>query len=87
MTSMHREPMTNWLAKKVYGNHRCGRRTYYSNTYDTKEFCHPHTGRKYEITECNNCMSTHVIYMLKCPCGFIYVGQTKRYLKLRTAEH
>ncbi len=25
--------------------------------------------------------------MLKCPCGLAYVGQTKRPLKARTAEH
>lgn len=25
--------------------------------------------------------------MLKCPCGLVYVGQTKRPLKLRIAEH
>ncbi len=29
----------------------------------------------------------HVIFILKSPCGFIYVGQTKRNLKLRIAEH
>ncbi len=34
-----------------------------------------------------NCMSTHVIYKLICPCGKIYVGQTKRNFKLRIAEH
>ena len=25
--------------------------------------------------------------MLKCPCGKVYVGQTKRNLKVRIAEH
>ncbi len=34
-----------------------------------------------------NCMSAYIIYMLKCLCGFIYAGQTKRNLKLRIAEH
>lgn len=28
-----------------------------------------------------------LVYMLKCPCGFVYIGQTKRNLKLRIAEH
>ncbi len=40
-----REPMkTNWLAKEVYGNYR-----HCSNTHDIKEFCHPHTGKKYKL--------------------------------------
>lgn len=45
------------------------------------------TGERYKIKEFINCTSTHVIYMLKCPCGLIYIGQTKRNLKLRIAEH
>lgn len=71
---MSPSPNTNWLQLK--GNYRCGRCTHCSNTYDTKTFKHPHTGQSYEITEFINCMSTHVIYKLICPCGKIYVGQT-----------
>lgn len=31
-------------------------------------------------------VSTHVIYVFKCPCGLIYEGQTKHNLKLCIAE-
>lgn len=78
---------TNWLSKKVYGKYKRGRCTHCSNTHDTKEFCHPHTGKKYKIKELINCLSTYIVYLLKRPCGLIYVGQTKRNLKLRIAEH
>ena len=30
---------------------------------------------------------TFVIYLLKCPCGFCYVGKTKRELRVRINEH
>lgn len=44
-------------------------------------------GWKYCIKEFVNCLSTHAIYILICPCGILYVGQTKHNLKLRIAEH
>ncbi len=59
--------------------------THRSHTYDTEEF--PLTGNTYKITEFINYLSTHIVYMLKCPCGFIYGGQTKRNLEVRISEH
>ena len=88
VSSMYKEPtQTNWLAQQVYGNYRCGKCAHCSNTFDTKTFSHPHSGKKYGIKDFINCLSTHVIYILKCLCGLVYVGQTKRHLKLRIAEH
>lgn len=88
VSSMYQEaPRTNWLTNPVFGNYRCGRCAHCSNTHNTKVFTHPHTGEKHNIKEFINCLSTHVVYMLKCPCGLIYIGQTKRNLKLRIAEH
>ncbi|XP_045889185.1 uncharacterized protein LOC123959274 [Micropterus dolomieu] len=78
VSSMYKEPtQTNWLSLQLYGNYR----------FDTKIFNHPHSGKKYNIKECINCLSTHVVRVLKCPCGLMYVGQTKRNLKVRVAEH
>ena len=28
-----------------------------------------------------------MVYLLKCPCGLAYIGQTKRPLKIRIGEH
>ncbi len=69
------------------GFYRCGHCTHCSNSSDSKHFCHPHTGKKYKINSFINCNTTHVVYYLKCPCGKVYVGQTKRPLKARIAEH
>lgn len=87
---MYKEPKpasNNWIAQEVHRNYKCARCTHCSHTHNTKVFSHPQTGEKYKIKEFINCMSTHVVYMLKCPCGMIYIGQTKRNLKLRIAKH
>ena len=76
---------TTWLT--TTGMYRCGNCACCNNTSDKKSFNHPHTGRKIPIREFINCKSTHVIYMLSCPCGLAYVGQTKRPLKQRISEH
>lgn len=43
--------------------------------------------RSFDIKQCITCNSTHVVYALKCPCGLIYIGRTKRKLRVRIAEH
>lgn len=35
-------------------------------------------GRKFDIKEFILCNSTHVVYALQCPCGLMYLGQTKK---------
>ncbi|OCT90662.1 hypothetical protein XELAEV_18019279mg [Xenopus laevis] len=35
----------------------------------------------------HTCMSTNVIYLLKCPCGSAYVGKTNRMVRVRLNEH
>ncbi|KAL2080587.1 hypothetical protein ACEWY4_024380 [Coilia grayii] len=88
VSSTYMEPRkTTWLTRGLHGNYRCGKCAYCAHTLDTKTFTHPHSGKKYNIKQFINCQSTHVVYMLKCPCGLLYIGQTKRNLKLRFAEH
>ena len=90
VSSMYKSPVishANWLNTELCGNHPCGRCVHCSNTMNTKVFYHPQSGQEYKIRDFINCNTTHVIYMLKCPCGKVYVGQTKRNLKVRIAEH
>ena len=76
---------STWLSLK--GNYRCGRCAQCNNTTNCKFFSHPLTGKKYKQKSFINCNSTNVVYMLTCPCGKAYVGQTKRCLKTRISEH
>lgn len=49
---------------------------------------HLYSGKKKKhIKELINCLSSHVVHNFRCPCGFMYVGQTKQTLKVRVAEH
>lgn len=53
-------------------------------------FTHSHAGQKHTHTDPIkshiNCNSTHVVYMLRCLCGVLYLGQTKRALKIGISE-
>lgn len=69
------------------GNYRCGNCAQCNNTTKTSFFCHPRTGKKYGIHSVITCTSTHVVYLIRCPCGLGYVGKTSRQLKQRISEH
>lgn len=38
------------------------------------------TGREYSIKKLIRCRTTHVTYLITCPCGLQYVGRTTRNL-------
>ncbi|OCT62685.1 hypothetical protein XELAEV_18043773mg [Xenopus laevis] len=44
-------------------------------------------GNKMNLKCYATCDTTGVIYLLKCPCGQVYVGQTIRPVKERIKEH
>ncbi|OCT80730.1 hypothetical protein XELAEV_18027544mg [Xenopus laevis] len=48
---------------------------------------HPTKGNVINIKCHATCNSIYVVYLLKCPCGMGYVGQTKREVKKRIQEH
>lgn len=50
-------------------------------------FNHPTTGHEYRITQFFTCDSDWVVYLLKCPCDLLYVGETTCTLKVRLNGH
>ncbi|OCT73971.1 hypothetical protein XELAEV_18032932mg [Xenopus laevis] len=48
---------------------------------------HPRKGDPIKIREYYTCTSTFVVYIVKCPCGYLYVGQTTRMIRDRIREH
>ena len=80
-------PSPSWLPSPPQGFHKCGNCSQCSNSTNAKDFTHPRTGKRFKIKSFINCNSTHVVYLLKCPCGMAYIGQTKRPLKIRIGEH
>lgn len=45
------------------------------------------TGKSFPIKSCITCNSTHVVYLIQCPCRLQYVGRTSRPLRVRFREH
>lgn len=33
------------------------------------------------------CNTSHIVYLLWCPCGLLYIERTKRLLRIRIVEH
>ena len=69
------------------GSYTCRGCAQCNNMMKCEYFCHPHTGKRFQINDIITCSTTHVIYIIKCPCGLCYVGKTTRSLKQRISEH
>uniref|UniRef100_A0A803JQT4 Reverse transcriptase domain-containing protein n=1 Tax=Xenopus tropicalis TaxID=8364 RepID=A0A803JQT4_XENTR len=50
-------------------------------------FTHPHTGRTMPIRKYFTCDSMYVVYLIKCPCGLAYIGETTQKVKDRIKQH
>ncbi|XP_075449140.1 uncharacterized protein LOC142490608 [Ascaphus truei] len=63
------------------GNFRCMNCSVCNSLTTGDVFCHPHSGKKITIHNRITCRSTFVVYIIRCPCGLVYVGKTTRMLK------
>lgn len=61
--------------------------TSWKDVINTELLNHPHSGNKIPLREFKDCKSTHVIYKLSCPCGLLYIGQSKQPLKQQISEY
>ncbi|KAG8440413.1 hypothetical protein GDO86_006243 [Hymenochirus boettgeri] len=50
-------------------------------------FVHPTTQRTYELKNFLTCDTDFCIYVLRCPCGLLYVGETTQKVKGRISQH
>lgn len=50
-------------------------------------FVHQTTGKVYEIKHYLTCDSDYIIYIIQCPCGLLYVGETTMKCKARINKH
>ncbi len=66
---------------------KCGRCKHWDNMVRSNSFTDVSSGKTYPIKSFINCNSSYVVYRLECECGHFYIGQTKRKLRLRVAEH
>lgn len=77
----------HFLQNVPNGNYKCGNCAQCNFTHKTSTFTHPRTGASYKIKGVISCNTNNVIYMLKCPCGLVYIGKATRALKIWISEH
>lgn len=76
----------NWV-----GFHKCKRCAVCSNNHirerKTTSFVSNSTSQNFVIKSFITCSTTHMVYLLICPCGLQYTGLTVRPLQVRLNEH
>ncbi|OCT70301.1 hypothetical protein XELAEV_18037224mg [Xenopus laevis] len=75
------------LAPLKNGTFRCGECAWSNGIMKGDITAHHSKGFPIKLNGHFTCNSTGVIYMIKCPCGLTYVGQTSRSIKTRLNEH
>ncbi|CAJ0965267.1 unnamed protein product, partial [Ranitomeya imitator] len=58
-----------------------------SNISKSDSFTQPRSGRRYSIKGHFTCNSSYEIYLIKCPCGLGYVGETTQHTRDRISQH
>ncbi|CAJ0953503.1 unnamed protein product [Ranitomeya imitator] len=82
-----RRDLQTTLSRPSLGNFPCLGCACCNNMLKGAYFYHPHTGKKYEIRKRYTCKSNFVVYVLSCPCGLYYVGETTMEIKARISKH
>lgn len=84
-----RQTNTSWLTEYPHslGMFPCSKWQICPFVDRTRTFREAKDIKEYEIRDLINCSTERVIYMLTCPCPKIYIGKTKRQLKIRIGEH
>ncbi|CAJ0929930.1 unnamed protein product [Ranitomeya imitator] len=57
------------------------------NVLKGSSFHHPRSGKTFRIPDYFTCASSWVIYLIKCPCGLLYVGETTQPIRDRVSKH
>lgn len=77
--NIHDPPMLHFwtrLAATIVESKAC--KTTRNNKRKIDKFKSLHMGREYTIKKFITCKTTHVTYLITCPCGLQYVGCTTR---------
>ncbi|CAJ0968527.1 unnamed protein product [Ranitomeya imitator] len=85
--SSTRVPRQVFLRTQKRGTFPCLNCLQCNNIQKGDKIFHPHTGRSIPVRGYFTCESTHVIYMIKCPCGLAYIGETTQAVNDRISQH
>ncbi|CAJ0917088.1 unnamed protein product [Ranitomeya imitator] len=58
-----------------------------SNVLKGDSFTHPRSGKRFPIRGQFTCNLSFIVYLIKCPCGLGYVGETTQPIRDRISKH
>ncbi|CAJ0953560.1 unnamed protein product [Ranitomeya imitator] len=58
-----------------------------NNVLKGHQIFHPQTGKPIPMRGYYTCESTHVVYLIKCPCRLAYVSETTQMVRDRISQH
>ncbi|CAJ0965952.1 unnamed protein product [Ranitomeya imitator] len=85
--SLTKQPRQQFLGTQRTGTFPCLGCACCANVIKSSEFTHPHTGKKFNIKGFYTCETNFVVYLVKCPCGLMYVGETIQHVRDRISSH
>ncbi|CAJ0949676.1 unnamed protein product [Ranitomeya imitator] len=80
-------PRQQFLQNPRTGTFPCLNCAQCHNVLKDSSFHHPRSGKTFRIPGYFTCASSWVIYLIKCPCGLLYVGETTRSIRDRISKH
>ncbi|CAJ0958895.1 unnamed protein product [Ranitomeya imitator] len=78
---------TRSLSRQRTGTFPCLSCMSCSNVFKGKDVVHPRTGKTYPIKDYYTYESNFVVYIIKCLCGLLYVGETTQAIRDRISSH
>ncbi|OCT98475.1 hypothetical protein XELAEV_18010709mg [Xenopus laevis] len=78
---------TPFKGKAIVGTFPCMECNCCSSIIKGPNINHPTSGQEIKLNAFATCKTTYVIYVLKCPCGMLYVGKSIRPVNVRIKEH
>ncbi|CAJ0954389.1 unnamed protein product [Ranitomeya imitator] len=79
--------MQTFLATQRKGTFPCLHRLQCSNVTRGNSFTHPRSGKRFPIRGFFSCDSSFGLYLIKCPCGLGYVGETTQHIWDCISQH
>ncbi|CAJ0960174.1 unnamed protein product [Ranitomeya imitator] len=76
-----------FLHKPRVGTFPCLHCAQCGNVLKGDKVIHPYSGKEFKIRGYFTCSSEYVVYMIKCPCGLLYVGETSQSIRDRISKH
>ncbi|CAJ0916648.1 unnamed protein product [Ranitomeya imitator] len=80
-------PRQRFLQNPRTGTFPCLHCSQCNNVLKGSTFHHPHSGKTFHIPDFFTCDTSWAIYLIKCPCGLLYVGETTQAIRNRISKH